>query len=72
MKERNWNLLHNWEKKNKADFLSKLTIKGSLKILQELHELFQSETSKKEMLKLNSLKVHTLSKIHFAFGKVKI
>lgn len=71
MLDRRWDILNNFEHKQKRLFLKKLTAKESINILENLYQFFQKIMDKKEYWKVNPGKMQALSKAHRLFMKVK-
>lgn len=67
-----WEILHNFERKQKELFLKKLTINESLKILSDLYQFAQKVGDRTDYKKMDLRKIQTLSKVHFMFMRVNL
>lgn len=71
MFKRNWRKIGDFEKKQRRDFLKKLTAKGSFKIFKDLYAFSYNILGKKQLEKMDEDKIQLLSRVHSMFNKVK-
>jgi hypothetical protein len=69
--KRRWDILSDFECRQKAASFKKLTIKESLCDLENLYRFAQEVTDKKYYRKINLERIQALSKAHSLFMKVK-
>ena len=70
MKQRHWDIYHRAERKQKRDFLKRLSEKQSLAILRDLYRFAYNLAGKSKFDILHRDKIETLVRIHSIFGKV--
>jgi len=70
MKQRHWDVYHRAERRQKRDFLKRLSERESLATLRELYRFAYNLTDKSKFNILHRDKIETLVRIHSIFGKV--
>ena len=68
---RNWQAYHNFEEKEKASFLRKMSEKDSINILRQLYKFADGLKRESYFTRLDEDKVKNLVRIHRMFGKIK-
>ncbi len=72
MPQHSWNIVHKLEETERSRFLRRLTAQEGFRIFQDLYRIAYRANGENAMLTLNLGKIKALSKIHFAFNKLKI
>jgi hypothetical protein len=72
LKQKRWDIIHSFERKQKESFLNTLTTSESLKILSGLYRFIQKISDRKYYRRLDIRKIQVLSKVHSMFMKVKL
>lgn len=70
LKQRRWEILHNFEHKQRELFLKNLTINEGIKIFSDLYQFAQKIGDKVYYKNLDLKKVNALSKVHSMFMNV--
>lgn len=68
---RRWAILHNFEERQKAQFLKGLGVTKSLKIFSVLYQFAQETTKRKLSSSIDLEKIGNLSRVHLMLSKVK-
>ncbi|MBI1884096.1 MAG: hypothetical protein HYZ66_01245 [Chlamydiae bacterium] len=71
MRKRSWDIVHQFEEKEKRRFLKNLSEKQSFKIYKEMWLFAQRTKMIPRRLVINPDKIKTLASIHALFGRVK-
>lgn len=71
-KEKQWQIYHKFEERNKVSFLKEISGNDGFRILKDLHQFAYKLESKINSKKLDIARIKTLSNVHSIFGKVKL